>query len=417
MDAFYASVEIRDNPELRGKPVVVGGSSARGVVAAASYEARRFGVFSAMPMVRAKKACPNLVVVPLRMSAYVSESDKFFEILGRYSPHVEGLSLDEAFIDLTGTERLFGEPDEAIWQLRTAVRTELNLACTAGIAPVKFVAKILSGEAKPDGQRRVLAPELLAFLHPLPVGKLWGVGPKREDELKMLGIRTIGDLTRCHPGTLERRIGKEATDHLMRLARGQDERGVVSDREAKSVGAEETFETDLTDPDALGLHLLSQAERVAWRLRRSGRLASGVTLKYKLSDFRLVTRQRRIPPTAEGGEIYKIARDLLRLNPPGGPVRLIGLNAYDLVDPDAPIRAVVPVSLELDFSGSAPTPIETKAKHERTARLTAALDGIREKHGLDAVMRATLMSMAGRDLAARPGGPDAPKGPPKPPKR
>ncbi len=406
LDAFYASVEIRDDPRLEGRPVVVGGSSDRGVVAAASYEARRFGVHSAMPMVRARRACPGLVVVPPRMAHYAAESRRFFEILGRWSPAVEGLSLDEAFLDLSGTERLFGPPELAIGKLRAEVREELGLACSAGIAPVKFVAKILSDTAKPDGQRRVDSAGLLAFIHPLPVSRLWGVGKRREEELRMTGLRTIGDIARADLDVLVRKLGREAALHLRALAEGRDTREVTPDRDTKSVGSEETFEVDVRDPETLSLHLLAHAEKVAWRLRRLGGRAAGVTLKYKLHDFRLVTRQMRVEPTDDAGALHRASVKLLAEHPPPSPVRLIGLSAFALVLPGAAEPGSAPVALTLDF-GDAPVAPECAGSAPKTSRLNAVLDDIRARHGKAAVLRAGLLPFLTRDPTTRPAGRDA----------
>jgi len=405
LDAFYASVEIRDDPSLRGKPVVVGGRSGRGVVAAASYEARRFGIFSAMPMVRALRLCRDLVVVTPRMDRYVAESARFFEILGRYSPRVEGLSLDEAFLDLTGTERLHGPPEVAVAALRKAVRDEIGLACTAGIAPVKFLAKILSGEAKPDGQKRLLDGEVLPFLHALPVGKLWGVGEKRERELVHLGLRTVGDIARANVSILEMKLGREAAAHLYALSRGIDAREVIPDREAKSMGAEETFEHDISDFEILTTYLLTQAERVAARLRRAGRVATGVTLKYKLSDFQGVTRQATISPTSDAKALYERAIALLKANPPAKPLRLIGLSAHKLAErqPDLFDAATVKSTGGSPKVGAEP-PRENREAAARSERLNAVLDGIREKHGVDSVVRASLLAHTRRDVTTLPSG-------------
>lgn len=407
LDAFYASVEIRDDPSLRGKPVVVGGRSGRGVVAAASYEARRFGIFSAMPMVRALRLCRDLVVITPRMDRYVEESRRFFEILGRYSPRIEGLSLDEAFLELTGTERLHGPPEVAVAKLRQAVRDEVGLACTAGIAPVKFVAKILSGAAKPDGQKRLLQDDLLPFLHGLPVGKLWGVGEKRERELVHLGLRTIGDIARSDISILKMKLGRDAAEHLFALSRGIDEREVIPDREAKSMGAEETFEHDISDFETLATYLLAQAERVAARLRRAERVATGVTLKYKLSDFRGITRQATIPPTADSRRLYDAALLLLKANPPEKPLRLIGLSAHKLANKQ---RDLFDVTAEPSSASSRkvgreePTGSTGADAEARNERLNAVLDGIREKHGVDSVVRASLLAHTKRDVTTLPSG-------------
>lgn len=409
LDAFYASVEVRDDPSLRGRPVVVGGRSGRGVVAAASYEARRFGIHSAMPMVRALRLCRDLVVVTPRMDRYVEDSRRFFEILGRYSPRVEGLSLDEAFLDLTGTERLHGPPEVAVASLRRAVRDELGLACTAGVAPVKFVAKILSGEAKPDGQMRLLPEDVLPFLHRLPVGRLWGVGEKRERELVHLGLRTVGDIARADRSILEMKLGREAARHLSELAAGIDEREVEGDREAKSMGAEETFERDVSDIETMETYLLAQAERVAARLRRAGRVASGVTLKYKLADFKSLTRQATISPTADAKVLYEAARALLEANRPKGPIRLIGLSAHKLGERMADLFDGMIERREGGAGAQAGAARGAEAKRSgeeaaRRERLNAALDGIRDKHGVDAVTRASLIAHNRRDVSALPSG-------------
>lgn len=391
LDAFYASVEIRDDPSLRGRPVVVGGQSDRSVVAAASYEARRFGIHSAMPMVRARKACKDLVVITPRIGHYAAESERFFQILGRYSPLVEGLSLDEAFLDLTGTATLLGPPAVAIANLRKEVMDTLGLACSAGIAPVKFVAKIASDLAKPNGQLEVSAQNLLATLHPLPVSRLWGVGKTREAELAKAGLKTIGDLARTDLAALRARIGDEAARHLHALANGRDDRAIVPDREAKSMGAEETFETDLRDPELISLYLLEQAERVAARLRRNGLTATGVTLKYKLADFTLVTRQATIPATADGPTLHRTVARLLAQNPPKGPIRLVGLSASKLGPPPLPDL----------LSASDPG-------DEKRARLNATLDEIRQRHGQSALQRARLLELDRKAPEARPAGYEAP---------
>lgn len=372
LDAFYASVEIRDDPSLRGRPVVVGGSVRRGVVTAASYEARKFGVHSAMPMARALALCPQLVVMPIRMARYAAVSDQFFAVLGRYSPLVEGLSLDEAFLDLTGTQALLGEPMAAVRRLREEVRQVTGLACSAGISGVKFVAKIATDLAKPDGQLEVAPDRVIEFLDPLPIGRLWGVGPRREAQLKALRIKTISDLREFPQARLLRELGSEAL-HLQALSRGEDERAVVPDRAAKSVGAEETFDEDLEDPDEIDTYLLAQSERIAARLRQSGIAAGGVTLKYKLNDFRLVTRQTTIDPTNDGPTLYAAVKKLLRAHPPPRPIRLVGLSAHALGPP--PARGLF-----------------AKAD-DRRDRLNSALDSVHEKFGTNALKRARLLEL------------------------
>jgi DNA polymerase-4 len=372
LDAFYASVEIRDNPSLRGLPVVVGGHEKRGVVTAASYEARKYGIRSAMPMAWAHRACPKLVVVRPRMRHYAAISDQFFDVLHRYSPLVQGLSLDEAFLDLTGSESLLGPPMEAIKRLREEVRKETGLACSSGIAPVKFAAKIATDVAKPDGQMEVTQEGLIAFLDPLPIGRLFGVGPKTEQALKSVGIRTIGDLRRVDADHLRYRLQGDYS-HLQALARGEDPRVVESDYEAKSVGAEETFDRDIEDEETIETYLLGQAERVAARLRRTGVVASGVTLKYKYEDFQLVTRQRVIEPTNDGLALFEAVRKLLQEHRPNRPIRLCGVSAHSL---------------------GPPPPKELFAKpNDKRDRLNAVLDSVRDKFGRDAITRARLLTL------------------------
>lgn len=371
LDAFYASVEIRDRPELRGKPVIVGGSVNRGVVCAASYEARRFGVHSAMPMSRALRACPEAVVLPVRIRHYAAESARFFEILNRYSPLVEGLSLDEAFLDLTGTEGLFGPASEAIRSLRKDVWNELSLPASAGIAPVKFAAKIATDLAKPNGQLEVPREGVVDFLDPLPIGRLFGVGKRREEALVSMSVRTIGDLRRASPSLLRRLIGDEAL-HLQALARGEDARAVVPDRDAKSIGAEETFEDDLEDTEDIESYLLEQCERVAYRLRGTGVAAGGVTLKYKLADFRLVTRQSTLADATDDGLVlFDAVRKLLAANPPEAPIRLCGISTHSLQQPPPPGL----------FDGD----------RKKRDSLNSAIDAVRARFGEDAVQRARLL--------------------------
>lgn len=275
LDAFYASVEQRDDPRLRGRPVIVGGHERRGVVLAASYEVRPFGVRSAMPMVEALRRCPDAVVLRPRMNVYAEVSAGFFAILDRYSPLVEGLSLDEAFLDASGEERLFGDGATVAARIKKDVRAELGVIASVGVAPSKFIAKIASDVGKPDGLVVVPAGGEEAFLHPLPIGRLWGVGQVTEAELTRLGLRTIGDVARVGPALLAPRLGERLARHLCALAAGEDERQVLPDRAPKSIGHEDTFDEDLRDREALGEHLLHQADRVCARLRRAGLRGGG----------------------------------------------------------------------------------------------------------------------------------------------
>jgi DNA polymerase-4 len=380
MDAFYASVEQRDDPRLRGQPVIVGGHAQRGVVLAASYEVRPFGVRSAMPMARALRLAPDAIVVPPRMRAYADASERVFDILHAATPLVEALSLDEAFLDVTGSTRLLGTPAEIAALLRRRIADELGLPSSAGIADVKFVAKIASDLAKPNGQLEVPPGTSAAFLAPLGIGRLWGVGPKTEAHLKLLGFKTIGDLARVEPAYLERKLGAASGAHLAALSRGLDPRRVVPDREAKSVGAEETFNEDLDGAEALRPHLHAQALRVGRRLRRAGLRARGVQLKLKLADFKIVTRQVTFDaPTDDGQALYRAAAELLDRNLPGTPVRLTGVSAHGL----EPVEAV-------QTSLIAPPPSPRDA-------LNRALDAITTRYGSGAVTTADLADGDDRD--------------------
>lgn len=376
MDAFYASVEQRDDPALRGRPVIVGGHAQRGVVLAASYEVRPFGVRSAMSMAKALRLAPDAVVVPPRMRAYAEASERVFDILHSATPLVEGLSLDEAFLDVTASRRLLGSPAEIAAMLRKRIADELSLPCSAGIADVKFIAKIASDLAKPNGQREVPPGTGAAFLAPLPIGRLWGVGPKTEERLKLLGLRTIGDLARAEPGALERRLGASGK-HLAELAHGIDPRGVVPDREAKSVGAEETFDHDLEGAEALLPHLHGQALRVGRRLRRAGLRARGVQLKLKLADFTIVTRQATFDVATDDGQaLYRAAAALLERHPPAKPVRLTGVSAQSL----EPVEAT-----QISLLPQAPSPRDA---------LNRAMDAINQRFGSKAL---TTADVAGSD--------------------
>ncbi len=377
LDAFYASVEQRDDPSLRGRPVIVGGSSNRGVVCAASYEARPFGVRSAMPMVTAMRLCPQAVVISPRMGHYAAASHQFFELLGRYSPLVEGLSLDEAFLDVTGEERLLGDGPAIAAAIKRDVRAELALVASVGVAPCKFVAKIASDLEKPDGLCVVDEAALLDFLHPLPLGRLWGVGKVTERELSRFGLRTIGDVARIGEAALVPRLGAELSRHLVALSRGEDERAVVPDRSPVSVGSEETFEQDVHPAEDLHPSLLAHADRTCRRLRGLDLRAHVVTLKIKFADFELVTRRTSLErPTADGRVVGRVARELLDNVPAIARrgVRLAGVSLSGLVAKDA--------ARQLAFD---------EAEHERGEALGDALDRIAGRFGGAAITRAVLL--------------------------
>ncbi|HEY8087785.1 MAG TPA: DNA polymerase IV [Polyangiaceae bacterium] len=337
MDAFYASVEQRDDPALRGKPVIVGGRSRRGVVLAASYEVRPFGVRSAMPMAEALRRAPQAVVVAPRRDAYAQASDQAFEIFRRYTPLVEPLSLDEAFLDVTASHSLFGEGVTIARAIKTDIRRELRLTASAGVAPCKFVAKVASDLRKPDGLVVVDPGDVAAFLAPLPVERMWGVGPKTAPQMRELGYRTIGDLARADGAALERVLGSWGTE-VARLARGEDDRDVIPDGKAKSIGAEETYEEDLVGADAIAPTLLDHAGRVARRLFRSGLCARIVVVKIKYADFTLRTRRATLDaPVQDTDAIHRAAIELLARVPlEGRRVRLTGVSVAGIEEGPPP---------------------------------------------------------------------------------
>jgi DNA polymerase-4 len=380
MDAFYASIEQRDRPELRGRPVMVGGTGGRGVVSAASYEARRFGVHSAMPSAEARRLCPEGVFLPGDMAKYARESRRIFAIFGRFTPAVEGLSLDEAFLDLSGTERLLGPAAEVGARLRHEVREETGLAVSVGIAPVKMVAKIASDLAKPDGLLELRPGELRSFLDPLPIGRLWGVGPVTEARLVRAGIRSIGDLARAAPETLRGTLGDWGL-HAARLARGEDLREVEAFREAVSMSEENTFAEDVAERATLEAAILTHAESVARRLRRSGLRAHTVVLKLKLArrvaagprGYPLLTRHATLAEATDDGEaLARSARELLARAELAEPVRLLGVGVTNLVPAD-------PEQIGLFEAGGG---------RERRRRLNRALDALADRYGSRVVRRA-----------------------------
>ena len=370
MDAFYASVEQRDRPELQGKPVAVGGRpEGRGVVAAASYEARKFGVRSAIPMARAVRLCPHLIVVRPDFSKYRAASQRVFEIFRSVTPLVEPLSLDEAFLDVSASRALFGAPAEVARRLRARIADEVGLPSSAGIAGVKLVAKIASDIAKPNGQVEVPADGGAAFLAPLPVSRLWGVGPKSARTLAAMELETVGDIARRDPEDLARRLGPSGRA-LWEQANAIDPRPVIPDRDAKSIGAEDTFDEDLSAADALASRIHAQALRVAHRLRHAGVRARTVQLKLKRADFTLITRRATLDePTDDGQLLYRTAAALLAREP-ARPTRLTGVSAQNLVAANAPQLGMF-----------APPPTAAQA-------LNRALDAIADRFGAGTVTTA-----------------------------
>jgi DNA polymerase IV len=338
MDAFYASVELLSRPELRGTPVIVGGGT-RGVVLSATYEARRFGVHSAMPMTRARRLCPQATVVPPTPGLYAQVSAGVMEVFRSITPLVEPLSLDEAFLDVAGAVRRLGRPAEIGQLIRDRVADEQGITCSVGVASTKFVAKLASTRSKPDGLLVVPAAEVVAFLHPLPVGALWGVGEKTEKELVRLGLHTVGDIANTPLATLVRAVGQAAGTHLHSLAWGRDERAVVPHEPDKSIGAEETFARDVDDPDLVRRELLRLSERTAARLRSAGLAGRTVSLKVRFADFTTITRSRTLREATDvGADIYATARGLFEaLGLDRARIRLVGVRVEQLAEAgDAP---------------------------------------------------------------------------------
>jgi DNA polymerase-4 len=333
LDAFYASVEVLKDPSLAGKPVVVGGGGARGVVASASYEARKYGVRSAMPAVRARRLCPDIVFLPSDFEAYRAHSIRFREVLLAHTPLVEPISLDEAFLDVSGATTLFGSPVQIAAKIRADVAREVGVTCSVGVAPTKFVAKLASAGCKPDGSLHVPVDGVAAFLDPLPVGRLWGVGEKTGETLGRLGIRTIGDLGQTPEAILQRVLGDASAHHLWELANGIDPRDVIPYEPPKSVSHEETFERDLDADRDILRELLDLAGRVGSRLREDGYQARTVVLKARLANFQTLTRSRTLPgPTDIGADLYRTVAELYAALPgERRRIRLLGVQATGLV--------------------------------------------------------------------------------------
>ncbi|MFW5875097.1 MAG: DNA polymerase IV [Myxococcota bacterium] len=374
MDAFFASVEQLDHPTLRGVPLLVGGAPPRGVVAAASYEARPFGCRSAMPMTEALRRCPHAQVVPPRHDRYVDVSRRIFAIFHRYTPVVEKLSVDEAFLDATGSRSLFGTGEAIARRIKAEVRAELDLPASAGVAPSKFVAKIASDLDKPDGLVVVPPEAVEAFLAPLPLERMWGVGPRAAEKLRSIGYRSLGDLAKARPRDLERLLGSWGP-RVHALARGEDDRAVMPHAPAKSVGAEETFARDLTRRAELERELLAQADRVAGRLATSGLCGRLITVKVKYADFALRSRQEHLAhPVADTDSIYETARELLgRFEALDRGVRLTGVAVGDL-QPGPPPPRLFP-----------------EPRAERRQRLEDAVRTVRDRFGRQGITRATLV--------------------------
>ncbi len=377
MDAFYASVEVVDNPALQGQPVIVGGSMQRGVVSAASYEARRFGVHSALPVATARRLCPHGVFLPVRMDRYVEMSALVFEIFERYTPQVEALSIDEAFLDVTGSKQLYGPPDTIARSIKQAIREEIGLTASAGVAPSKFIAKIASDLEKPDGLTIVGHNCEKTFLDPLPIDKLWGVGKVTRKALSLLGIKTIGDLGRTPLSLLEGKFGKHGV-HLYCLAQGIDDREVEPEYETKSIGNEETFMQDIRDPERARQELLALAVKVSSRLRHNDVQGKTITLKVKYADFVQITRSVTVAsPTDDWRKLYDEGCRLLPKTEVGRrPVRLLGISVSQLCSVGEPHQ----LSL-----------FDKKENTTKNRKLNTAIDAIHDKFGTDKIIPGTLL--------------------------
>jgi DNA polymerase-4 len=378
MDAFYASVEVMDHPELAGKPVIVGGSvESRGVVTAASYEARVYGVHSAMSSARAHRLCPHGIYIEPRMERYAEVSRDIRRILDAFTPIVEPISIDEAFLDVTGSRALFGSGPDIGRAIKRRIRGELGLIASVGVAPNKYLAKLASDLEKPDGFVVITQEEAQARLAPLPVSRLWGIGKKTEPNFLAAGLKTIGDVARASDELLERLAGSYAP-RLKQLARGLDDRDVIADAEAKSIGAENTFARDIADGARLREELDALSERVARRARADRMVGFTVNLKARYADFTTVTRAQTLPDaTADSVIIRDTARELLenRLGRDGRALRLLGVSLSNLAHEDEVTRDL--------FSASA----RTTTSRNRT--LDVVMDMLRERFGSSAVRRGT----------------------------
>jgi DNA polymerase IV len=413
MDAFFASVEVLDDPSLAGKPVIVGGAGARGVVASCTYEARMYGVHSAMPSVRARQLCPEAIFLSGRHGRYAEVSAELHKVLADITPMVEPIGLDEAFVDVAGAVRLLGPPVQIAHGLRRRVRDQLHLECAVGIGRSKMIAKLASRAAKPRASRAGLEPgpgvflvepaDELEFLHGHAVEALWGVGPATAQRLHDLGVRTVGDLAELPLDTVVRRLGKASGAHLAALARGEDPDPVNPNRPNKSIGHEETFSQDLVDAQELERHVLRMADSVATMLRGAASAARTITVKIKFKDLSLVSRSHTMErPIATGGAIGQVAAALLAGVDPGEGIRLLGVSASGLA-----VGGVDQLSFDLG-DGLHEDNESATAREQSWQDATAAIDAIRGRFGRSAVGTASMVTDEGVQVPARR---DAPWGP------
>ena len=421
MDMFYVAVELRDNPQLRGLPVVVGGEGARGVVAAASYEARRFGVFSAMASTQARRLCPNAIFLPGRHDVYRRVSEQVHAIFRSYTPLVEGIALDEAFLDVSGALRTHGSALAIADEIRGRIDKEIGITCSVGVAANKFVAKIASKAAKPrvsagridDGAGVVVvaAGREIEFLHPLPVRALWGVGPATHARLDRVGVKTVGDLATIGVEHLVALLGEATGRHLFELSWGRDERPVEPERETKSIGHEETFPSDVFDPAELRRHLVRLCDAVAQRVRSAGLRSRTLTLKVKFSNFRSITRSTTLPQARESGPVFVEAlAPLLDAIDAGQGIRLLGVSAAQFEDADAPVGPVQGSLFDDPTAGESEKSDQRRLDEAAWATASGAIDDIRRKFGGDAIRTLAGLRDSAElgDIGDRPWGPQDP---------
>lgn len=370
MDAFFAAIEQREHPEYRGKPVIVGGLSSRGVVATASYEARRSGVHSAMPMTTARRRCPDGIFVQGNYALYRAVSAEIFAIFSRYSPLVEPLSIDEAFLDVTGMGLLAPSPRVLAQRLKAEIREKTSLVASVGIAPNKFLAKLASDLEKPDGLVEIRAEDAVRRIAPLPVRRLWGVGRRTEEKLLAQGIKTIGEMQQADEKKLARSLGRRTAHALKELSFGRDERRVEPDHEAKSIGKEVTFERDLKSAEEAERELLSLAEKVGWRLRLAGVAARTIQLKVRRADFTTFTRSRTLfEASAHDEPIFQTARDLFRELGIKSGIRLLGVTGENFE----------------------PSALPSLFRDEKKERLYGAIDALKKRFGESIITKAPLI--------------------------
>ncbi len=398
MDAFFAAIEVRDDPALAGKPLIVGHRGRRGVVTTCSYEARAFGIRSAMPSVTAERLCAGAIWLPPRMQRYAEVSRRIRAIIEPVSPLVEPLSIDEAFVDLTGIARDLEDGRKAGLALKERIRREERLTASVGVAPNKFLAKIASDLEKPDGLVVFPLEDVPRRLWPMPVRRLWGVGPKTAERLGAGGLRTVGDLLRVSEDGLAALVGRGGAQHLRALARGDDDRPVVARQDPKSVSEERTYGEDLTDPDEIDRAILARSEGVARELRCQGLVARTVHIKVRTGDFTTWTRALTLPsPTDLAEVVVRAAREMYgaRIDLGGRGVRLLGVGVSGI-----------------EGVGTAPSALFGDPREERARRASVAADEIRERLGSEAMTRARLLPRrrAGKDAAGAPGGSDPPAG-------